>query len=167
MIGRLFVAMALVCALLIPWALGLSEEWSTKAIVSGLRATGFDDCHLVAPVRFIAGHHGYEVDFWCTPSILPICGIALLWFARQRAWVYLLTCTVFTVSAALLVFGNTVVSAHLRERGVDWVWAHYPGAILVYGGLLLGCIAYAEVRQRAVRRKRSRERTDSLTRVMA
>ena len=33
--------------------------------------------------------------------------------------------------------------------------------------LLLGCIAYAEVRQGAVGRKRSRERTDSLTRVMA
>lgn len=42
-----------------------------------------------------------------------------------------------------------------------------PRTILIFGGLLLECIVYAEVRQHAVARKPSRKAPDSLTRLMA
>ena len=146
---------------LVPWILGISEEVSAEVIAATLRVSGIQGVHFVAPAVFVVRDSAYEIEFWCTPSILPLCGIVLLWFARQRPLIYLLTSAGFTVLSGVLVFGNTVLSIHAHQRGVDWLWAHFPGAILVYSGLLLGCIAFAEFCQRAIERESSQEHTES------
>ncbi|UCC31407.1 MAG: hypothetical protein JSU86_03850 [Phycisphaerales bacterium] len=146
-VARLSAAFAVSSLTAIPWFVGVSESYSTWAILTGLKMSAASDAHLLGATSFVVGHEGYEVDFWCTPSVLPLCGIALLWFAQQRPLAYLLTCVGFTVLSGMLIFGSTVLSIHLHQRGVDWVWAHYPGAILVYSSSLVGCLIFAEIRQ--------------------
>ncbi len=151
MLARLAVGFTTSSLVFVPWLLGSSEAYSARIIIFFLKVSGFVEVLTLDETLFVIGQKGYQIDFWCTPSVLPLCGIALLWFAQQRVWTYLATCIAFTISSALLIFASTVASIHLHQGGMDWTWAHYPGAILVYTGTLIWCGVFAEVRQRKLR----------------
>lgn len=147
---RLCIATGLFVVVLAPSFLGVTEPACTRIIVVLLRVTGLEDIHPIRDVWFAVGKDIYEVDFWCTPSVLASCGIGLLWFARQDGSAYFWTCLAFVGLSVFLTLGSTVVSIHLDQAGVDWVWAHYPAAILAYSGSLIGCLIFAEIRQRRI-----------------
>ena len=137
---------------LTPCMLGISDEYTAKAVFAGLKKTGIEHTHFVTRVVFAAGDQGhlYRTHFWCTPIALSLGGMTLLWFASQKPFGYFLTCLMFAGVATLLVLTNIIVSIHLHERGLPWTWAHYPGVILLYLGSLMCCLAFADFSRRRV-----------------
>jgi len=148
MIRRTAVAGLVACFVIALSGLGLDEVWFTRASIVGLSITGIGPVLVSSSTTYFAGSYHYEVEFWCTPTIMTLCGCALLWMGRQRAQAYFLSCIGLAVFSTILLVGNVIVSIHLREWGVDWIWAHYPGYVLVHIVSLWSCVAYVAKRQK-------------------
>ena len=126
----------------------IGEFLSAFAIIKGLELLGIRPLHIMSSTSFALRHGGYEVDWSCTPIILSWCGIVLLWFARQKIYIYAFSCLVCCLFSAMLIYAATVCSIYFHERGLNWIWAHYPITILAYTASLLTCFFFSEFRQR-------------------
>jgi len=119
--------------------LGLSlchvpERLSAAVIVECLCAVGYSHLHFTTATSFCVDGYGYHVGWTCTPCVLLLCGIPLLWFRQQSALRYFVVCTVFCTCASLLIFIGVACSIVIHQCGVSWKWIHYPQLAVIYSG---------------------------------
>lgn len=131
----------------------LPESLMAIAIYGGLSMIGYDHLHFVNGTTLCVNHQVYVIEWFCTPVVLSLCSMTLLWFARQRPREYLVTCVVVVQIATILVLGGTIGSIWLHSRGVSWIVAHYPQAITVYTCCLVACVFFAESWQQGAKRR--------------
>lgn len=153
---RFYIALAVAATVLTPHMLGVSERLTARLLVVGLRAAGLKAVRQPTATQVESASGRYTVGPECTPTVLSLCGIAVLWFARQPPRQYLLTCLIFMAVATCVIIGSDVLSVCLHQRGMTWAWAHFPTAIVAYTISLGGCLAFAEIRQHVLRVKAAR-----------
>ena len=127
--GRAIAAGVLAGAMGVLELSGASEVCIAQAGARVLKILGLKDVEYEATACFYVGEQGYEVIWSCTPTVLSICGLSLLWFARQPVLRYCSTCLLFLLVVTILILVNLITSVRLHLSGMSWVTAHYPGAI--------------------------------------
>jgi hypothetical protein len=141
-------------AMMLPWLLGVNEPLSARLVLCALRMAGFSGASMESATVLTVGTAHYQVEFICTPVLLAWCGIVLLWFAGQKPWQYFLTCVAFVALSVVVITACLGASIGLHQHGAAWTWAHFPITAIGYAGCLLGCLLFAEARQRRHREAR-------------
>jgi len=82
--GRAIAAVVVAGAIGVLELSGADVVCTAQACACVLKILGLKHVRYEAPTCVYVGEQGYEIIWSCTPSVLSICGLSLLWFARQR-----------------------------------------------------------------------------------
>ena len=88
------------------------------------------------PDQFVVEGRSFIVSFWCTPTVLWLGCLYLLWHTRRALPQYMIWAFGLMFAGAAAMAVNIVLSVRWYVEGISWGWAHRPGLVLIYTGFL-------------------------------